>query len=42
MLEEELIKYESRRNAISAMWKRFCYGLEMHQLSCVGTMVVVD
>ena len=36
------IEYELRRNAISATWKRLCYGLEMHQLSCVGTLVVAD
>ena len=39
---EIIIEYESRRNAISATWKRFCYGLGMHQLSRVCTLVVVD
>ena len=42
MLENKLIHYESRRNAISPTQKRFRYGLRMHQLPCVGTLVVVD
>ena len=36
------MEYESRCNAISATYKRFCYGLGMHQFSFVGTLVVVD
>ena len=28
---EKWIEYEFRRNAISATWKCFCYGLRMHQ-----------
>ena len=28
---EKWIKYGSRRNVILANWKRFCYGLRMHQ-----------
>ena len=37
-----MIEYESRRNAILATPKRFCYGLGMHQRPCVGTLVVVN
>ena len=39
MLKKSLIEYESRRNAISDMLKRFCYGLGMHPLPCVGNLV---
>ena len=41
-VEEIIYEYDSRRNAILAMLKRFCYGLGMYPLSCVGTLVVVD
>ena len=36
------IEYESRRNAISATQKPLCYGLRMHQLPCVVTLIVFD
>ena len=42
MLKKSLIEYESRRNAISDMLKRFCYDFGMYPLPCVGTLVVVD
>ena len=42
MLEEELTEYKSRRNAIPATWKRFRYGLGMHQLPYISNLVVVD
>ena len=42
MLDTLLIEYESRRNAISATQKRIRYGLGMHQLPCIGNLVVVN